>query len=57
MQLDKLEAVHKTLEKLARELLIGDFDIKTHLCAIIVILNEMVDYEIEKQKVPTSPYT
>lgn len=57
MQLDKLEAVHKTLEKLARELLTNDFDIKTHLCAIIVILNEMVDYEIEKQKVPTSPYT
>jgi hypothetical protein len=57
MQLDKLEAIHKVLESLGRDMLTGNFDVKMTLASIIVILKEMVDYEIEKQKVPTTPYT
>ena len=57
MQLDKLEATHKVLESLGRDMLAGNFDVKMTLAAIIVILKEMTEYEIEKQKVPTTPYT
>ena len=57
MQLDKLEATHKVLESLGRDMLVGNFDVKLTLAAIIVILKEMTEYEIEKQKVPTTPYT
>ena len=57
MQIDKLEAIHKTLESLGRGMLTGKFNAKVYIAAIIVILKEMVDYEIEKQKVPTTPYT
>lgn len=57
MQLDKLEAVHKTLEELGRNILRDDFDIKTTLTGIIVILKEMVDYEIEKKKSPKAIYS
>ncbi len=58
MKLDKLEAVHITLERMGNRILTDkDFDVKTILTAIIVILKEMVESEIEKQKAPTSPYT
>ena len=57
MKLDKLEAVHTTLEILGHRILTDkDFDVKTILTAIIVILKEIIDYEIEKQKAPTSQY-
>lgn len=57
MKLDKLKAVHKTLENIGRNILRNDFDVRTTFTAIIVILKEMVEYELEKQTVPTSPYT
>lgn len=57
MKLDKLEAVHKTLEEMGRNLLRDDFDIRTTLAGIIVILKEMVDYEIENKKSPKAIYS
>ena len=50
MKLDKLEAVHKTLENMGGSILRNDFDIRTTLTAIIVILKEMTEFEIEKFK-------
>lgn len=57
LKLDKLEATHKVLESLGRDMLVGNFDVKMTLATIIVILKEMTEYEIEKQKAPTSPYS
>ena len=58
MQLDKLEATHKTLELMGNRILLDpNFDVKTILTTLIVILKEMTECEIEKQKAPTSPYT
>ena len=57
MQIDKLEAIHKTLEALGRDMLAGNFDVKMTLASIIVILKEMTEYEIEKQKSPTSMHS
>ena len=54
MRLDKLEAIHKTLESLGRDMLAGNFDVKLTLAAIIVILKEMTEYEISKNKIPST---
>lgn len=56
MRIDKLEAVHRTLESLGRCILTDNFDVKTALTTIIVILKEMTEFEIEKQK-ESSLYT
>jgi len=56
-QLEKLKTIHNILEDHGRLILTNNFDIKSTLTAIIVILKEMVEFEIEKQKAPTSPYT
>ncbi|KKL90985.1 hypothetical protein LCGC14_1899230 [marine sediment metagenome] len=50
MKLDKLEAVHKTLENMGRRVLTNDFDVRTFITGIIVILKEMTEFEIEKFK-------
>ena len=47
---DKLEAIHKTLETLGRDILTNDFDLKTTLTGIIVVLKEITEYEIEQWK-------
>ena len=65
MMLDKLETIHKTLETLGRDILRNDFDLKTTLTGIIVILKELTEYVIEQwkyefkksQEASDSPYT
>lgn len=57
MKLDKLKGYITTLEGIGRNILRDDFDLRTTLTALIVIIKELVDDEIRKKEEDSSIYS
>lgn len=57
MKLDKLKEYITTLEGIGRNILRDDFDLRTTLTALVVIIKELVDDEIKRKEEGSSIYS